>query len=324
MGMLVEGHWVDQRPAADKGRFVRPESQFRSVITADGSSGFRAAPGRYHLYVAYGCPWAHRTLIFRKLKGLEDLVSVSIASPSDRDRGWAFTDEFPGASRDEVNGFRYLHEAYTAADPRYTGTVTVPTLWDRKTRTIVNNESPEIIRMLNSAFDGVGARPGDYYPAPLRASIDRINDFVYQNVNNGVYRTGFAVTQDAYDEAVARVFSGLDELERRLGETRYLAGDVVTEADWRLFVTLVRFDAVYYSLFKCNVRRIESYRHLQNYLLELHQMPGVAETVRLDHIVTSYYSNVRVNPNRIIPKVPLLDFNRAHDRGPAVPSARRP
>jgi putative glutathione S-transferase len=303
MGMLVDGKWVDQRPAADRGRFVRPESQFRGVVTADGASGFRAEPGRYHLYVAYGCPWAHRTLIFRRLKGLEDLISVSIASPSDRDQGWAFDD-------DAVNGFRYLHQAYTAAKPDYTGTVTVPTLWDRKTRTIVNNESPEIIRMLNSAFDGVGATRADFYPPALRREIDEVNELVYTNINNGVYRTGFARTQEAYDEAVERVFSALDELERRLQSRRYLAGDQVTEADWRLFVTLARFDAVYYSLFKCNVRRIENYPRLQAYLCDLYRVPGVAGTVKLDHIVCSYYSSPVFNPNGIIPKVPEVAFTR--------------
>ncbi|HTP94555.1 MAG TPA: glutathione S-transferase family protein [Burkholderiales bacterium] len=314
MGMLVNGKWTDQRPAAVAGRFVRPESQFRDRIGAEGSTGFKAERGRYHLYVAYNCPWAHRTIIFRKLKGLEDIVSISIAAPNDRAQGWAFHDGFPGATFDTVNGFRYLHQAYTAARPDYTGTVTVPALWDRERRTIVNNESPEIIRMFNSAFDGIGAKPGDYYPAPLRAEIDKVNEFVYTHINNGVYRTGFATTQDAYDEAVERVFTGLDSLEQRLAGSRYLAGDTLTEADWRLFVTLVRFDAVYQHLFKCTRRPIASYPNLQNYLLELYQVPGVAETVRLDHIVTGYYSIDRVNPNGVIPKIAELDFDRPHDR----------
>ncbi|OGA20854.1 MAG: glutathione-dependent reductase [Betaproteobacteria bacterium RIFCSPLOWO2_02_FULL_65_24] len=322
MGMLVNGQWVDRRPPADKGRFVRPESQFRRFITADGSSGFKAEPDRYHLYVAYGCPWAHRALIFRKLKGLEDMLSVSIAHPGDRGEGWAFNDGFPGSTADTVNCFVHLHEAYTAAKPDYTGTVTVPTLWDRETKTIVNNESSEIIRMFNSAFDAIGAKAGDYYPAPLRHEIDAVNEFVYHHVNNGVYRTGFAASQEAYDEAVARVFAGLDALEERLEQRRYLAGDEITEADWRLFVTLVRFDAVYYSLFKCNLRRLESYHCLQNYLCELHQIPGIAATVRLDHIVRGYYSNLRVNPNGIIPRVPLADFARPHDRGKAGASGQ--
>jgi putative glutathione S-transferase len=304
MGMLVDGKWLDQRPPELQGRFVRPESQFRHVITADGSSGFKAEPGRYHLYAAYSCPWAHRTIIFRKLKGLEDFISMSVALPGERAEGWAFND--PGLTR--------LHQVYTAAKPDYTGTVTVPTLWDRNTKTIVNNESPEILRMFNSAFDAVGARRGDFYPAQLRTEIDQVNEFVYANINNGVYRTGFATTQQAYDEAVQRVFAGLDSLEERFARQRYLAGELVTEADWRLFVTLVRFDAVYYSLFKCNLRRLESYHNLQNYLLELYQMPGIADTVRLDHIVRGYYANPRVNPNGIIPKVPQLDFGRPHDR----------
>ena len=314
MGMLMDGKWTDQRPTPVAGRFVRPESQFRGRITADGSSGFKAEAGRYHLYVAYNCPWAHRTIIFRKLKGLENIVSMAVAVPNDRAQGWAFHDGFPGATPDTVNGFRYLHEAYTAAKADYTGTVTVPTLWDCKTRTIVNNESPEIIRMFNSAFDAIGATPGDYYPAALRAQIDEVNEFVYTHINNGVYRTGFAVTQEAYDESVQRVFAGLDSMEQRLSVQRYLAGDVITEADWRLFVTLVRFDAVYQHLFKCTLRPLASYPSLHNYLLDLYQVPGVAGTVRLDHIVAGYYAIDRVNPNGIIPKIAALDFTRPHDR----------
>lgn len=314
MGMLVNGMWVDRRPADVAGRFVRPDSQFRSVITAGGSSGFKAEPDRYHLYVAYGCPWAHRSLIFRKLKGLEGMISVSVAIPGNRENGWEFADHFPGSTADSVNGFKYMYEAYAAVEPDYTGTATVPTLWDKKTRTIVNNESPEIIRMFNSAFDGVGAKRGDYYPSALREEIDRINEFVYHHINNGVYRTGFAVSQVAYDEAVQKVFFGLDWLEQRLAGQRYLVGTVITEADWRLFVTLVRFDAVYHALFKCNVRPISSYPNLQNYLLDLYQVPGISDTVKLDHIVIGYYRNVRVNPNGIIPTVPKTDFTRAHDR----------
>jgi putative glutathione S-transferase len=233
---------------------------------------------------------------------------MAAAVPGASGEGWTFDDSFPGSSADEANGFRFLHQAYTAARPDYTGTVTVPTLWDRKRGTIVNNESSEIIRMFNSAFDGAGARPGDYYPAALHAEIDRINEFVYSHINNGVYRTGFASTQAAYDEAVEHVFEGLDTLEQRLSKHRYLVGDVITEADWRLFVTLVRFDAIYYSLFKCNLRRIESYPHLQDYLIRLYRVPGVAETVRMDHIVRGYYSIPFVNPNGILPKIPRLDF----------------
>jgi putative glutathione S-transferase len=314
MGMLINGKWTDQRPAAVAGRFVRPESQFRKFVTADGSSGFKAEPGRYHLYIAYNCPWAHRTLIFRKLKGIEAMITIASARPDERAQGWRFDDGFPGSTSDAVNGFTWLHEAYTAAKPDYTGTCTVPTLWDTKTRTIVNNESGEIIRMFNSAFDGVGAKPGDYYPAPLRGEIDLVNEFVYAHLNNGVYRTGFAATQEAYDEAVEKVFAGLDTLEQRLAGRRYLVGNAITEADWRLFVTLVRFDAAYHHVFKCTWRPIASYHNLQNYLLELYQVPGVADTVRLDHIVTGYYSIDRVNPSRIIPKIPKLDFTRPHDR----------
>lgn len=314
MGMLIDGKWTDKRPAEVAGRFVRPESQFRSVVTADGSSGFRAEPGRYHLYIAYNCPWAHRALIFRKLKGLEGMISISSARPDDRREGWRFHEGFPGATRDEVNGCEWLHQVYTLAKPHYTGTCTVPTLWDRKTRTIVNNESSEIIRMFNNAFDGVGARPGDYYPEALRGEIDIVNEFVYTHLNNGVYRTGFAATQEAYNEAVEKVFAGLDTLEQRLSGRRYLVGDSITEADWRLFVTLVRFDAAYHHVFKCTWRPVASYENLYNYMLELYQIPGVAQTVKLDHIVTGYYSIDRVNPNRIVPRIPKSDWTRPHNR----------
>ena len=314
MGMLVEGRWTHETPDPAVGRFIRPESRFRAHISADGASGFKAEPGRYHLYVSYGCPWAHRTILFRALKGLESLVSMSIALPDDRRDGWRFGTAFPGASADEVNGFTWLHEAYSAADPGYTGKVTVPTLWDKSTRTIVNNESSEIIRMFNSAFDAVGAQAGDYYPAHLAAEIDRINELVYTGLNNGVYRTGFAGSQAAYDEAVGRVFACLDMLDARLALQRYLVGDTITEADLRLFVTLVRFDAVYHHAFKCMLRPLSAYHHLDNYLRDIHQIPGVAATVRLDHIVTSYYSIERVNPSGIVPILPALDFSRPHDR----------
>ena len=324
MGILVNGRWTHETPDTAAGRFIRPESRFRSRITADGSSGFKAEAGRYHLYVSYGCPWAHRTIIFRALKGLEGLVSMSIALPNDRRDGWTYGASFPGATADEVNGFTWLHQAYTAADPGYTGKVTVPTLWDKAGRTIVNNESSEIIRMFNSAFDAFvdqGAKPGDYYPAHLAAEIDRVNELVYTGLNNGVYRTGFATTQAAYDEAVNRVFNCLETLEERLARQRYLAGDAITEADWRLFVTLVRFDAVYHHVFKCMLRPLSSYHHLSHYLRELYQVPGVAATVRLDHIVTSYYSSERVNPNGIVPVVPALNFALPHDRQHLATSA---
>ena len=314
MGMLIEGKWSEQRPPPVAGSFVRTESQFRSVISADGASGFKAEAGRYHLYVAYNCPWAHRAIIFRRLKGLEGMISMSVAVPHDRAEGWRFGDDFPGSSADAVNGATWLHEVYTLAKADYTGLVTVPTLWDKKTRTIVNNESAEIIRMFNSAFDGIGATPGDYYPVQLRDEIDAINEYVYANLNNGVYRTGFATTQQAYDDAVGRVFAALDTLEQRLAAQRYLVGGTLTEADWRLFVTLVRFDAAYHHVFKCTLRPIASYHNLQNYLLELYQVPGVAGTVRLDHIVTGYYSIDRVNPSRIVPLVAQLDFTKPHDR----------
>lgn len=324
MGMLMEGKWSEQRPQAVGGRFVRPDSQFRSVISADGASGFKAEAGRYHLYVAYNCPWAHRVIIFRKLKGLEDMISMSSAMPNDRAEGWRFGDGFPGSTADEVNGVTWLHQVYSLAKQDYSGLVTVPTLWDIKTRTIVNNESAEIIRMLNSAFDGIGAAPGDYYPVQLRDEIDVVNAFVYENLNNGVYRTGFATSQQAYEDAVGKVFSALDTLEQRLASQRYLVGNTLTEADWRLFVTLVRFDAAYHHLFKCTLRPISSFHNLQNYLLDLYQVPGVADTVRLDHIVMGYYSIDRVNPNGIIPLVARLDFTRPHDRsrfGPPAPRA---
>ncbi|MFN0161808.1 MAG: glutathione S-transferase family protein [Burkholderiales bacterium] len=314
MGMLIQGRWSDaEAPPAD-GRFKRPESSFRNRITADGSSGFPAQAGRYHLYVSYSCPWAHRTIIFRAIKGLEGMISMSVAQPNDRKQGWRFGDGFPGATRDEVNGFTWMHEAYAAADPGYTGRVTVPTLWDRETRSIVNNESSEIIRMLGTEFDALGATPGDYYPEALRTEIDAINEVVYRDFNNGVYRTGFATSQDAYDEAVTRVFACLDMLDRRLAGQRYLVGNTLTEADWRLFVTLVRFDAVYQHLFKCSVRSLASYRHLDGYVRDLYQVPGVAATVRLDHIVTGYYSSGRGNPNGIIPALPAIDFSRPHER----------
>jgi putative glutathione S-transferase len=313
--MLLDGKWTEQRPQAVEGRFIRPESQFRGTISAHGDSGFKAEPGRYHLYVAYNCPWAHRVIIFRKLKGLEKMISMSVAMPNDRREGWRFGDGFPGSTADTVNGVSWLHEVYSLARPDYSGLVTVPTLWDTRTRTIVNNESAEIIRMLNSAFDGIGATAGDYYPQALRGEIDEINDFVYTHLNNGVYRTGFAITQQAYEDAVGKVFHALEVLEQRLSSQRYLVGTVLTEADWRLFVTLVRFDAAYHHVFKCTLRPIASYENLQNYLRDLYQVPGVAETVKMDHIVTGYYSIARVNPNGIIPLIAQVDFASRHDRG---------
>jgi putative glutathione S-transferase len=316
MGFLLDGVWQSERldtRVAD-GRFIRRESQFRRWITADGASGFRAEPGRYHLYVSLACPWAHRTVIFRKLKGLEDIVGLSVTHWRNVEQGWTF-DAGPGVVPDPIHGARYLHQVYTAAEPKYSGRVTVPVLWDRVTGTIVNNESAEIIRMFNAAFDGVGAAPGDYYPAALRAEIDEVNARVYATLNNGVYRCGFATTQAAYDEAVAPLFETLDWLEERLATRRYVCGDRVTEADWRLFTTLLRFDAVYYGHFKCNLRRIVDYPNLWAYTRSLYQHPGVAATVDFHHIKHHYYgSQLRVNPTGIVPRGPLLDFDAPHGR----------
>ncbi len=322
MGKLIDGVWHDvwYDTKSTGGKFERKESQFRNWITADGAAGpggeggFKAEPGRYHLYVSYACPWAHRTLIFRALKGLEDMVSVSVVNPFMGADGWTF-DPGPKVTGDTVNGAKRLYEVYLEADPHYTGRVTVPTLWDKKQGTVVNNESSEIIRMLNSAFDGVGARPGDYYPQDLRAEIDAVNSRVYDTVNNGVYRAGFATSQAAYDEAVKALFDSLDWLDQRLASRRYLAGDRLTEADWRLFTTLVRFDEVYHTHFKCNVRRLTDYHNLWAYTRELYQVPGVAKTVHMDHIKAHYYtSHKTVNPSAIVPRGPAPDFDAPHDR----------
>jgi len=305
-GYLMNGQWrtgwYDTRKT--QGEFVRSASAFRNWVTADGSSGFKAQPGHYHLYLSLACPWAHRTLIFRALKKLEDAVSVSIVEPVMHDQGWEFGDG-PGCIPDRVNGFRYLREVYTAADASYSGRVTVPVLWDKERRTIVNNESSEIIRMLNSAFNAFTPVRDGYYPQPLRARIDEINAVVYECVNNGVYRCGFAGSQQAYDEAFDRLFGALDELEARLARSRYLVGDTLTEADWRLFTTLLRFDAVYYVHFKCNLRRIADYPNLSRLLRELYAVPGVAQTVNMDHIKRHYYMSHRhLNPSGIVPKGP--------------------
>jgi len=297
-----------------RGEFVRWESTFRNWITPDGSSGptgeagFKAEPGRYHLYVSYACPWAHRTLIFRVLKGLEDLISLSVVHPLMPPESWV-VGESQGATPDTENGFGSLSEAYQTAQPGYDGVVTVPVLWDKKRRTIVNNESSEIIRMLNAAFDARGGNSHDFYPPHLRPRIDAVNALVYENVNNGVYRAGFATSQQAYESAFDRLFSALDDLEATLSRQRYLAGERLTEADWRLFTTLVRFDAVYYGHFKCNKRRLVDYPNLWAYTRELYQIPGVAKTVRMDHIKLHYYgSHRRINPSGIVPKGPEIDF----------------
>ena len=318
MGMMVDGKWLEEEPpeTGGTGEFKRIPSALRHRITADGSSGFKAEAGRYHLYVGYHCPWAHRTIIFRVLKGLEDAITISYCLPFLGDDGWtyALNPETPDCTLDQVNGFHYLYEAYAASDPAYTGKVTIPVLWDKKTRTIVNNESSEIIRMLNSEFRGIAGDDTDYYPEPLRGEIDRINEFVYTRVNNGVYRCGFARTQEAYDAAFDALFSALDELEGRLATRRFLLGERTTEADWRLFPTLVRFDPAYFSVFRCNKKRIADYPNLENYMRELYQVPGVAGTVTPRYYVINYYSIPKVNPTLIIPKGTPVDLGLPHDR----------
>jgi putative glutathione S-transferase len=319
MGQLIEGKWSTQWYDTSKtgGKFVRSQSGFRNWVTADGApgptgeGGFKAEAGRYHLYVSLACPWAHRTLIFRKLKNLEDLIPVHIVSPKMPDEtGWSFkTDE--GSSGDTLLGSDFLWQVYTAAKPDYTGRVTVPVLWDTKTNTIVSNESSEIIRMFNSAFNELTGNDDDYYAEPLREQIDALNARIYDEVNNGVYKAGFATTQAAYEEAVTKLFDALDWLEGLLGEKSYLTGDTITEADWRLFTTLVRFDAVYVGHFKCNIRRIDDYPNLSHYLKALYEVPGIKETVDLDHIKTHYYwSHITINPTRVVPVGPDLEFLR--------------
>ena len=319
MGRLIDGRWSDEwyDTKSSGGRFVRKESAFRDWVRADGSTDFAPAADRYHLYVSLACPWAHRTLIVRALKGLEEAISVSVVHPYMGKDGWSFAnpDATAGVTGDEVLGTDHLHQVYTAADPAYTGRVTVPVLWDRERETIVNNESSEILRMLNAQFDEHGAKPLDLYPEALREEIDAVNAFVYPNVNNGVYRCGFATTQEAYGEAFGELFAALDELDARLGRQRYLLGGRITEADWRLFTTLVRFDAVYVGHFKCNRQRIADYRHLSGYLRELYQVPGVAATVDFEHIKRHYYeSHGTINPTGVVPVGPALDLERPHGR----------
>jgi putative glutathione S-transferase len=314
MGLLVDGEWRDQwyDTAKSGGRFQRQDSAFRHWVTADGSpgpsgeGGFTAEPGRYHLYVSLACPWAHRALIFRVLKGLEAMIDVSVVHWLMLDQGWTFA-EGPGVVPDPIGGARHLHEVYTRADPRYSGRVTVPVLWDKKRETIVNNESSEIIRMFNSAFDEIGAKPGDYYPPALRGEIDALNERIYATVNNGVYKAGFATTQEAYEEAVGPLFETLDVLEERLATRAFLTGDATTEADWRLFTTLIRFDAVYVGHFKCNIRRIADYPRLSAYLRRLLAVEGVADTIDFGHIKRHYYESHRtINPTGIVPVGPDL------------------
>jgi len=318
MGLLIDGFWRDQWYDTEEsaGAFKRKESAFRDWVEADPGARFAAEPGRYHLYVSYACPWAHRTLIMRALKGLEDIVTVSVVSPRMGNNGWEFSD-FPGVIPDALNGARYLHEIYTRARPEHTGRVTVPVLWDSKEGTIVSNESAEIIRMLNGAFDGVGGKADvDMWPRELREEIEAINAPIYEHVNNGVYKAGFATSQDAYEEAYDKLFGTLDMLEERLSRQRYLLGKRVTEADWRLLPTLLRFDPVYHGHFKCNRQKLCEFHNLWNYTLDLYQTPGVAGTVRLDHIQTHYYwSQPQVNPTRIVPAGPAIDYNQPHDRG---------
>lgn len=306
-GYLNNGQWQDgwYDTQATHGEFVRTVSGFRSWVTADGSSAYPAEPGRYHLYVSLACPWAHRTLIVRALKKLEQAVPVSIVEPVMSDQGWAFSAALP----DRANGSSHLHQLYTAARPDYTGRVLVPVLWDTRTRTIVSNESAEIMRMLNQAFNAFGNAQVDLYPAPLRIEIDRINQFIYDNINNGVYRCGFASTQAAYEAAFARLFDALDRIESLLADQPFLVGPSATEADWRLFTTLVRFDAVYFGHFKCNRNRIEDFPHLSRYLRELYLVPGIASTVNIEHIKRHYYmSHPHINPSRIVPVGPRLNF----------------
>lgn len=311
--MTAEAQFPDESDEA--GRWVRQQSRFRDWVRADGSGGLPAAPGRYHLYVSLACPWAHRTVIVRRLKGLEDVVSMSVVDPIRDERGWAFR-EGRGHGPDPVNGFRFLAEAYLASAPDFDGRVTVPVLWDRERGRIVSNESADIIRMLNAEFDEWGDDTVDFYPEPLRRDIDEINQIVYENVNDGVYRSGFATTQSAYDTAVGKLFATLEVLERRLGERRYLLGDIITEADWRLFTTLLRFDPVYATHFKCNLRRLADHPNLTGYLRELAQWPRVAETIDMDHIKRHYYVTHRaLNPSGIVPIGFELDLDLPHGRG---------
>jgi len=315
----IRGDWKESE--MEQGKFIREDSQFRHWVTSDGSAGpsgeggFDAEPGRYHLYVSFACPWAHRTLIFRKLKQLDQIISVSVVNPDMHEQGWSFAG-YDGATVDHVHSSRFMHELYTRAQSDYTGIVTVPVLWDKKRNMIVNNESSEIIRMLNSAFNALTDNEDNYYPDDLQDEIDKVNALVYDSINNGVYRAGFATTQQAYDQAFDQLFASLDQIEAKLGQQRYLAGSRITEADWRLFTTLVRFDAVYYGHFKCNRQRLQDYINLSGFMRELYQIPGIAPTVNMEHIKRHYYySHDSINPTRIVPRGPQLDFTSAHNRG---------
>lgn len=324
MGRLVEGVWKDEwyDTSETGGAFQRQESRFRNWVTADGApgpsgeGGFAAASGRYHLYVSYACPWAHRTLIFRVLKGLTDHIGVSVVHPDMLSDGWTFGTDFDGATGDGLFGLKFLRDVYLRDTPDMSGRVTVPVLWDKERDRIVSNESADILRMFNSAFDGITGNGLDFWPAERRDEIEAVNERIYDTVNNGVYKAGFATTQSAYDAAVGPLFDSLDWLEERLSRSRYLMGDAATEADWRLFTTLVRFDSVYHGHFKCNRRRIVDYPNLWGYTRDLYQWPGVAGTFRLDHVVRHYhYSHETINPNRIVPIGPVLDFGAPHGRG---------
>ena len=323
MGLLVDGKWQDKWYDTDStgGRFERTVAKFRNWITPDGSpgpsgeGGFEAAAGRYHLYVSYACPWAHRTLIFRALKGLEDMIDVSVVHWYMGAEGWTFEADGDDAVGDRLFGTDRLYKIYLRANPEMTGRVTVPILWDKERETIVSNESSEIIRMFNSAFDHLGATPGDYYPEKDRAEIDELNELIYDTVNNGVYKSGFATTQGAYEEAVYPLFKTLDRLEQRLAGQRYLVGDQPTEADWRLLPTLLRFDLVYFGHFKCNIRRLRDYPNLWDYTRDLYQMPGIAQTCNFDHAKSHYYgSHDTINPHLIVPVGPEIDFEAPHGR----------
>ncbi len=322
MGLLQEGKWVDQwyDTKSTGGRFQRKESQFRNWITPDGSpgptglGGFKSERDRYHLYVSLACPWAHRTLIFRNKKGLKNMISISIVNWYMSSNGWTFKPA-EGVIPDNINGKEFLHQIYTKADPKYSGRVTVPVLWDKKTETIVSNESSEIIRMFNSAFDEIGATKVDFYPKEFEKDIYKFNKRIYSTLNNGVYKCGFATSQTAYEEALIPLFDTLDWLEKILSESRYLLGNQITEADWRLFTTLIRFDIVYYGHFKCNLRRIEDYPNLSNYLRDLYQNPGIAETVNFQHIKDHYYiSHKTINPSGVVPTGPIIDYTLPNNR----------
>ncbi|MEM8654539.1 MAG: glutathione S-transferase family protein [Pseudomonadota bacterium] len=323
MGLLIDGVWHDQWYDTKKsgGKFERSQAKFRNWITADGSAGpsgeggFPAASGRYHLYVSYACPWAHRALVFRKLKGLEDHIDISAVHPDMLSDGWTFEVDDKGATGDTLYSLPFARDIYTRADPQFSGRVTVPILWDKDRETIVSNESSEIIRMFNAAFDGITGNTADYWPEDLRSAMEPVNDRIYDTFNNGVYKSGFATTQAAYDDAVQPLFDTMDWLEERLSGARYLMGDRLTEADWRLWTTLVRFDAVYHLHFKCNRKRLMDYPHLWAYTRELYQVQGVAETVNMDHIVRHYhYSHESINPHRIVPINPVIDFEAPHGR----------